>query len=142
MISAMKSGDKETLSCLRMITSKITEEDKKKGTLISDSEVIGVIQKGITQRKGSIEAYSKSSREDVMDLIKKEEKEIEILSSYMPVKMSLIELEEKINQSLSEIPSSLPLQAKKGKILGLLNSNYKGLFEIEEAKNLIEKSVI
>lgn len=142
MIASMKSGDKQTLSCLRMISSKITEEDKKLGNQIDDSAVIGVILKGIAQRKGSIEAYEKSSSQIGKELASKEQFEIEVLSKYLPKKMSISELEEKINQVYSEISNSLPLQAKRGKVLGLLNAKYKGLFEVEDAKLLIDKIVL
>ena len=79
--NAMKEHDTFKLSVLRMLKSALQLEQIAKKHELDDSEVSSVIKKQVKVRKDSIEEYKKYGKEDsVKDL----EKEVEILSSYLP----------------------------------------------------------
>jgi len=86
MKQALKAKDTLKLSVIRMLISEIkkVQIDTKKD--LSDEEIIQVIQKYAKQRKESIKQYRDAGRED---LAQKEEKELEIVSKFLPKKMKL-----------------------------------------------------
>lgn len=105
IIEAMKSKDKEKLSTLRLLKGAMQlEEINKKGEL-DDTEIINLISKQIKTRRESIEEFKKANR---LDLADKTEKEVEILSSYMPEQLSEDEVLKLIEEAFNDVkPTSM-----------------------------------
>ena len=105
IIEAMKSKDKEKLATLRLLKGAMQlEEINKKGEL-DDTEIINLISKQIKTRRESIEEFKKANR---LDLADKTEKEVEILSSYMPEQLSEDEVLKLIEEAFNEVkPTSM-----------------------------------
>ena len=103
---ALKSGDKFTLSVLRMLKSEIINESRK-GSLhtLTDDEVLNVITKGVKTRKDSIEEYKKYGK---LDTVNELAKEVDILNKYLPQEMSEEEIIKIVNEVFEELkPSSM-----------------------------------
>ena len=103
---ALKSGDKFTLSVLRMLKSEIINESRK-GSLhtLTDDEVLKVIKKGVKTRKDSIEEYKKYGK---LDTVNELAKEVDILNKYLPQEMSEEEIIKIVNEVFVELkPSSM-----------------------------------
>lgn len=103
---ALKSGDKFTLSVLRMLKSEIINESRK-GSLhtLTDDEVLKVIKKGVKTRKDSIEEYKKYGK---LDTVNELAKEVDILNKYLPQEMSEEEIIKIVNEVFDELkPSSM-----------------------------------
>ena len=103
---ALKSGDKFTLSVLRMLKSEIINESRK-GSLhtLTDDEVLKVIKKGVKTRKDSIEEYKKYGKLDTANELVKE---VDILNKYLPQEMSEEEIIKIVNEVFEELkPSSM-----------------------------------
>ena len=98
MKSAMKSGDQVKLDTVRMLRSQLKNANISSGKELSDQDVIGVLSKEAKKRKEAIELYKEGGREE---LAAKEEKEYEIIRSYLPEEMSeeaLVEIIKKVIQ--------------------------------------------
>lgn len=103
---ALKSGDKFTLSVLRMLKSEIINESRK-GSIhtLTDDEVLKVIKKGVKTRKDSIEEYKKYGK---LDIVNELAKEVDILNKYLPQEMSEEEIIKIVNEVFEELkPSSM-----------------------------------
>lgn len=103
---ALKSGDKFTLSVLRMLKSEIINESRK-GSLhtLTDDEVLKVIKKDVKTRKDSIEEYKKYGK---LDTVNELAKEVDILNKYLPQEMSEEEIIKIVNEVFEELkPSSM-----------------------------------
>ncbi len=103
---ALKSGDKFTLSVLRMLKSEIINESRK-GSLhtLTDDEVLKVIKKGVKTRKDSIEEYKKYGK---LDTVNELAKEVDILNKYLPQEMSEEEIIRVVDEVFEELkPSSM-----------------------------------
>ena len=103
---ALKSGDKFTLSVLRMLKSEIINESRK-GSLhtLTDDEVLKVIKKGVKTKKDSIEEYKKYGK---LDTVNELAKEVDILNKYLPQEMSEEEIIKIVNEVFEELkPSSM-----------------------------------
>lgn len=120
---AMKSKDTFKLSVLRMLKSSLQLEQIAKKHELEDSEVANVIKKQVKIRKDSILEYKKYDKENlVTDL----EKEIDILSSYLPEEMSEEEVTRIINEVIKEInPNGLK---EMGKVMKSLNERLANEF--------------
>ena len=101
----MKAQDKFSLTVIRMLKRAIELEKISKKEELTDDEIIAVIKKQVKIKKDSILEYTKYNK---MDTVKELEKEIEVLSVYLPEEMSLDKLTEVIDSVITEVkPTSM-----------------------------------
>ena len=98
----------------------------------ADDEMIKVISKQIKMRNDAINEFKKADRQD---LISQNEKEIEILNSYLPPKLS----DEEVNKILDEAFSLVnPTSSKDmGKIMKEVSSKVAGRADMSVVSTLI-----
>lgn len=132
---AIKASDETRISTLRFLLSELhNKEIALHGKNLSDEEVVEVIRQQIKQRKESIEAF-KSARRD--DLVKKEQKELEILNNYLPQQISENELVELIEEEILETGATGP--GDFGKVIGGVMGKVKGQAEGAMVAELVKK---
>ena len=109
---------------------------KKKGEYISDREILTILQNMVKQRKESVSIYSKAGRQD---LKKREEKEIEIINSFLPTQIKSNDLEIIIEETIKE----LDCQSLKdlGKVISNLKEKYPGQMDMREVADLAKKKL-
>ena len=90
----------------------------------------------IKQRKESVTIYSKAGR---LDLKKREEREIEIINSFLPQQITSSELEELILKSIEEIGCSSIKDL--GKLISYLKGEYPGQMDMKEVADLAKKNL-
>lgn len=103
---ALKSGDKFTLSVLRMLKSELINESRK-GSLheLTEEDILKVIKKQVKTRKDSIEEYKKYNK---LETVNELEKEVEVLNKYLPQEMTEKEIMKVIDMSFDEVkPTSM-----------------------------------
>lgn len=97
---AMKSKDvtkKNVITMLRSDIKKVEIDEKKE---CSDDEIFQIIQNQIKTKKKAIEDFKAGDRED---LVKEAEREIEILTEYLPSQLSDQELNEAVGRIIDEL---------------------------------------
>lgn len=101
LVAAMKSGDKFILSVLRMLKSAIIyEQTNGEKHELTDDDIMSVIKKQVKTRKTSMEEYLSYDRKDLADNL---QKEIDILSKYLPEELSDEELTKIIDEIITEL---------------------------------------
>ena len=101
LVAAMKSGDKFTLSVLRMLKSAIIyEQTNGEKHELTDDDIMSVIKKQVKTRKTSMEEYLRYDRKDLADNL---QKEIDILRKYLPEELSDEELTKIIDKIITEL---------------------------------------
>ena len=137
--TALKSKDKNKISTYRLILSGIKDLDisnrsgpNKKET--DDEDIKKLLKKMIKQRNESVEIYKKNKRED---LLKVEQGEIDLLSTYLPKQLS----EEETKKICSEIISKVGAQSIKdmGKVMGELKKNYSDSIDFSKAGSMLKE---
>jgi uncharacterized protein YqeY len=88
--SAMRSGEKERLGTIRLITAAIKQREVDERITLDDVQVLSVIEKMIKQRKESITQFEAGGR---ADLVAKEQAELVILAAYQPAQLSEAEVD-------------------------------------------------
>ena len=117
---AMKAQDKDRLSCLRMAISAIKYRQVALNQDLDDQEVAKVLRTQIKQVIESFEQFTKGGRKD---LAEQEEKNLEILKSYLPKEMD----EEGIRTIVKEIIAETGATKKEfGKVMKLVMAKVEG----------------
>jgi uncharacterized protein YqeY len=88
--SAMRSGDKERLATVRLITAAIKQREVDERIMLDDVQILSVIEKMIKQRKESIVQFEAGGR---ADLVAKETAELNVLAGYQPAQLSEAEVD-------------------------------------------------
>ena len=137
----LKKRDGVATATLRLILAAVKDSDienrtKKKGDTISDQQILLLLQNMVKQRKESVEIYSKAGR---TDLKKREEKEIEIINSFLPKQITSDELEKIIIKSISEIDCSSIKDL--GRLINFLKGEYPGQIDMKEVADLAKKNL-
>jgi uncharacterized protein len=96
---AMKAGDKQKVSCLRMLVSAIQYKqiDAKKD--LDDQEVLQVLRTQIKQVSDSYDQFTQGGRQD---LAANEEANLAILKTYLPQELSDEEIKAIVQRIISE----------------------------------------
>ena len=86
---AMKEKDIFKRDTIRFLMSAIKQVEVDSRKELSDEDIIKIIQKSIKQREESAAQYKEANRED---LFEKETKEAQILKSYLPKQLVIVNL--------------------------------------------------
>ena len=138
---AMIKKDTTLISTLRLILAAIKEKDiisKVKGNSseVNDKEIISLLQTMIKQRKGSIELYMKGKR---VDLAKKEEDEIKIISNFLPSQLSKEEIDEIINSTI--ISAGFNSMKDMGKVIRIIKEKYDGMMDFGYVSKIVKEKL-
>jgi hypothetical protein len=118
--AAMKAQDKERTSCLRMAISAIKYRQVAMNQDLDDQEVAKVLRTQIKQVTESVEQYTKGGRADLVAI---EQKNLEILKSYLPKELD----EEGIRAIAQEIVAETGATKKDfGKVMKLVMARIAG----------------
>ena len=137
--NVLKSKAKIQISTYRLVLSGIKDLDisnrsgpNKKDT--DDEDIKKLLNKMIKQRSESIDIYKKNNRKDLLEI---EEKELEILSGYLPKKLNEIET----RKICEEIASKLGASSLKdmGKVMGELKKQYSDNLDFAKAGALLKE---
>lgn len=133
---ALKAKEEIRVSTLRLLLAEVHNREIQKQAKLKDEDVVAVIRQQLKLRQEAIEAYQKGNRDD---LVKKEQKELEILSKYLPQKISPEELEKIIRQTISEVGAGG--QEDFGKVMGAVMVKIKGRAEGKEVAEIVKKLI-
>jgi uncharacterized protein YqeY len=121
MKAAMRSGEKERLGAIRMITAAIKQREVDERVTLDDTQVLSVIEKMIKQRKESLAQFQSGNRPD---LAEKESAEIALLQSYLPAQLSDAELDQMIAEAVTATGAASVKDM--GKVMGIIKSKAAG----------------
>ena len=105
--AAMKAGEKERLSTLRLLLTEIKNERIRRGSEVDEAGFVSLVRKSIKQREDSVSQYRAGNREE---LAAKEEAEIKVLAGYLPAQVD----EGQIRAAIEELVSSRGLSGPAG----------------------------
>ena len=140
---AMKSGDKMRLSTLRLVQAAIKDRDiaarfdaKGQSTgldRIDDSELLGLLQKMIKQRREAAKTYADAGRSELAD---KETAEIAVIEEFLPKQLSAEETEKAVAEVIDEIGASG--LKDMGRTMGALKERFAGQMDFGKASAVVK----
>lgn len=137
MKEAMKSHDKETLSTIRLLKSAIDlQKINNKLSEITDDLVIEVASRQVKQHKESITEFRNAGRDDLADNL---EREIKLISKYLPEQLSKEEIERELDKIFEEVKP----ESKKdmGKIMKEANIRLKGKADFKLVSEIVNSKL-
>ena len=134
MKSAMKSGDQVKLDTIRILRSQLKNANISSGEELSEQDVIGVLSKEAKKRKEAIELYKQGGREELAD---KEEKEFEIIHSYLPEALP----DEAISEIIQKVIQEIGAEGlhDMGKVMGQVMAQVKGRADGGQVQAMVKK---
>jgi len=117
----MRSGEKERLGVIRMITSAIKQREVDERITLDDAQVLSVLEKMIKQRKESLVQFQAGNRQDLVD---KEAAEITLLQGYLPSQLNEVEIDGLINDAIAA--SGAAGIKDMGKVMGIIKAKAQG----------------
>lgn len=121
MKAALRAKDKDRLGTLRLILAAIKQREIDDRTTLSESEVLGVLEKMIKQRRDSISQFEQAGRQELAD---KEAAEVAVIQEYLPAALSEAEIDAAIAEAIARNGASS--QQEMGKIMALLKARLQG----------------
>jgi uncharacterized protein YqeY len=114
--TALKAGDRERVHALRLIVDALQKAEKDNG-----ADPVEVLQRERKRRLEAAEAYREGGRAEAAEA---EEREAEVIASYMPEQLSEEDLRAIVGDAVAESGASSPQEM--GKVMSLVMPNVKG----------------
>jgi uncharacterized protein len=121
MKAAMRSGERERLSTIRMILAAIKQREVDERITLDDSQVLAVLERMVKQRRESIAQFESGGR---ADLVAKESAELAIVQSYLPAQLSEAEISALIDEAIGSTGAAS--LKDMGKVMGAVKAKAQG----------------
>ena len=121
MKEAMKQGEKERLSVIRLVRGAVRQAEIDGKKTLTDDEVVSVINKEVKMRRDSIEEFERGNRPD---LVAKAQEEIAILMPYLPEQLSEDAVKTLAEAAVAEVGAQTAKDM--GKVMGVLMPRVQG----------------
>lgn len=136
IMAAMKAKDDVRLRTLRSLTTAMTNEvvakKRKPDEFLTDDEAMAVLKRAASQRKDSIEQFTKAGR---TELAEPEEAELAVIMSFLPEQMPREEVETIAKAKIAEMGAD---KSKMGVLMGAVMKETKGRADGTVVKEVIE----
>lgn len=136
-LQAFKEKNELAVLVLRQIKTALTNaEIAKSRQALTEPEVIKVLRSEVKKRKDSAALYLQGGRPE---LAQKENKEIEIVSKYLPADLSEDAIRQKIAEIISQTGALGP--ADTGKVMGLVMKALVGQADGNVVSGLVKEEL-
>jgi len=134
--TAMRGGDALRRDVLRMASSAAHYAEKRNGRALTEDEYLAVLTREVKTRRESVEAFRGGGRED---LATKEEREIAILSEFLPQALTEAEIADLVHAGIAETGAATARDM--GKVMGWLASRTRGRADGKHVSELVAQAL-
>lgn len=135
--AALKSGERERTSTLRMLLHEIKNEGIRGRSAVDETGFLRLVRRAVKQRQESASQYADGGRQELAD---KERREIEILEVYLPEEVEEGELQQAIAELIAAERLSGP--AAMGPLMKLMMSRYAGRVDGGRINQLVSEALV
>jgi uncharacterized protein YqeY len=136
MKDAMRAGEKDRLSVIRMLLAAIQTREIETREDLSDNEVMQIIEKLIKQRKDSAKQFADAGRDE---RAAQELSEGEQLQAYLPEQLSEAELTSMLDEILAATGASS--MKDMGKVMAALREQAQGRADMGALSALVKSKL-
>lgn len=133
---AMKNKEDVRKSVITLIRAAVKQREVDERVELSEEQVQDIIAKQLKQRRDSLEEFKKAGRED---LIEQTQKEIEIITTYLPAQLSIEEIKTLVDEAIAETGATSVKDM--GKIMSVLNPKTKGRADGKVVNEVVRKKL-
>jgi uncharacterized protein YqeY len=130
--AALKAGERERVTALRMIVSELQRAHKEAAG--TEADEVAVLQRERKRRLESAGAYREAGRED---LVAAEEREAELIGEYLPEQMSDDELAAIVGDVVAETGAASPKEM--GRVMSMVMPRVQGRADGKRVSALVKE---
>ena len=132
--SAMKSGERERVQALRLVSSELQKAHKEASG--SETDELAVLQRERKRRLEAAEAYREAGRDD---LAEGEEREAAIIEAYLPQQLSDEDLHAIVGDAVAETGASSPNEM--GRVMSVVMPKVQGRADGKRVSALVKEKL-
>jgi uncharacterized protein len=121
MKTAMRAKDAARLLTIRGLLAALKQKEVDERVVLTDADVIAIVDKLVKQRKDSITQFTAGGRTDLVD---KEAAELSVLESYLPQRLSADEIAAEVAKIVASVGATGP--GDMGKVMGAVKTALAG----------------
>lgn len=133
LYAAMRANDTLRKRVFRLLISSIELAEVAKGSKLTDSEFIALVQKEIKTKNDTIVDAEKANRPE---MVKEQLEEIKVLEAYLPKQLSEAELVQLAEEVIQETGATSPKDM--GKVLKVLIPKLAGRATNQDASRVVK----
>lgn len=119
--AAMRGGEVARRDTIRLLLSALKQREVDERKVLTDADVLGIIEKMLKQRRDSISQFEQGGRQDLAD---KEKQELMLLQAYMPQALSDAEIAAAVAAAVADTGAAAP--SDMGKVMAVLKPKLAG----------------
>jgi uncharacterized protein YqeY len=136
MKAAMRAKEADRLSTIRMLLAAVKQKEVDERIVLDDTQLVGIVDKLIKQRKDSVAAFQQAGRTDLVD---KESAEIRVLESYLPQRLSADEIAAAVAAIVADTGASGP--GDMGKVMGAAKARLAGKADMAQVSAAVKAAL-
>jgi uncharacterized protein len=136
MKAAMRAKETDRLSTVRMLLAAIKQKEVDERIVLDDTQVVGIVDKLIKQRKDSVAAFQQAGRTDLVD---KESAEIHVLEAYLPQRLTTGEIAAEVAAIVADTGASGP--GDMGKVMGAAKARLAGKADMAQVSAAVKAAL-
>jgi len=133
---AMKSKDSIRKNVISLIRSSVKQVEIDEQRNCTDEDVSKIIVRQLKQRKDALESFRQAQRND---LVNQTNTEIDVLESYLPQPLSPEEMEELVDQAITE--TGAHSMKEMGVVMSKVMSRVQGRADGNTLKQLVQRKL-
>lgn len=133
MKTAMRNKEKERLAAIRLIQAEIKRIEVDERIEVDDDRVLVILDKMTKQRKDSIKQFSDAGRDDLVAI---EQRELDVISEFLPAQLSDEEITAIIDRAVAETDAS-GMQAM-GAVMAIVKPQVQGRADMGAVSKIVK----
>ena len=141
MKTAMRAKEAPRLLTIRGLLAALKQREVDERILLTDADVIGIVDKLIKQRKDSISQFGAAGRTDLVD---KETFELKVLESYLPQRLDAGQIDAEVSAVIAEVGTELgraAAAADMGKVMAAVKAKLAGKADMGLVSTAVKKAL-
>jgi uncharacterized protein len=141
MKTAMRAKDAPRLLTIRGLLAACKQREVDERIVLSDADVIAIVDKLIKQRKDSISQFGAAGRTDLVD---KETAELHVLEGYLPQRLDAAQIDAEVAAVVSAMGTELGRPAgaaDMGKVMAAVKARLAGKADMALVSAAVKKAL-
>ncbi|HUN70159.1 MAG TPA: GatB/YqeY domain-containing protein [Burkholderiales bacterium] len=136
MKAAMRAKETARLGTVRLLLAAMKQKEVDERVVLTDADVLAIIDKMVKQRRESIAQFDKAGR---TDLAEAEKAEIGVLSAYLPQQLSETDVAKEIEAAIAATGAAGVKDM--GKVMAVLKPKLAGRADMGRVSGLVKSKL-
>jgi uncharacterized protein len=141
MKTAMRAKDAPRLLTIRGLLAALKQREVDERIVLTDADVIAIVDRLIKQRKDSISQFGAAGRTDLVD---KETFELQVLEGYLPQRLDAAQIDAAVATVVAAVGTELGRAvgaADMGKVMAAVKTKLSGQAEMALVSAAVKKAL-